>query len=287
MRVAVALTLVAVARSALPSTASAQCVPPSGTNDAKLLAFYEAPIAFTLGGAPERLTRGEVRVGAELTGIPHPGDIEAPEYCYRGGTENTRLAPVFPRPRLAVGLGRGLFVEASYVPPVSLFDAEPHLGSLAVGHVRTLRQSPNGRETLLTVRAHATLGRVRGAITCPRDALQSSDPNGPCFGQRSSSDTFRPHMFGAEAAVGTSRGGGTIAFYGGAGVTWLRPRFKVGFTDNTGYIDSTRVEVNLTRLTLLGGATWRFVRTVALSAQIYSVPRDVTTWRVGADYRIR
>ena len=94
-------------------------------------------------------------------------------------------------------------------------------------------------------------------------------------------------MFGAEAALGTSRRGGALAFYGGAGLTWLRPRFKVGFTDNTGYTDSTRVEVNLTRVALLGGASWRLARTVALSAQVYSVPRDVTTWRVGADYRVR
>jgi hypothetical protein len=269
-------------------SARAQCIPPSGSNEAKLLAFYEAPIAFTLDGAPERLTPGEVRLTGELSGIPQPSSsIERPEFCFSGKTENTRLAPVFPRPRVAVGLPGGFAIEASYLPPLTVFDAEPHLGSLAISNARLLSRADAKRELTLLVRAHATIGRVRGAITCPSSSLQSADPADACFGTRPSRDTFRPNMMGLEGALGTAARDGALAFYGGAGVTFMRPRFQVGFTDNTGYVDSTRVEVNLTRMSFFGGASYDLTRMAAISAQLYAIPGDIVTWRAAARYRIR
>ncbi len=94
-------------------------------------------------------------------------------------------------------------------------------------------------------------------------------------------------MVGLEAAVGRSPRDGGLALYAGTGVTFMRPRFRVGFTDNTGYVDSTRVEVNLTRMSLFGGASYDIARMAALSAQLYAIPGEIVTWRAAAQYRIR
>ena len=62
-----------------------------------------------------------------------------------------------------------------------------------------------------------------------------------------------------------SRSSGRIALYGGGGVTWLRPRFQVGFTDANGITDATRVEVNLVRGAVFAGLTARLTRAFDVS----------------------
>jgi hypothetical protein len=93
-------------------------------------------------------------------------------------------------------------------------------------------------------------------------------------------------MFGAEVAVATPNDGRRWMLLAGAGVNALRPRFRVGFTDATGYVDHTRIEVNLTRATLIGGAAFRIVPRCDVGGQVYAVPRDLTTVRVLAGCRL-
>ena len=57
-RVAVAALTAVLACAAFAARASAQCRPPASSHEARLLAFYEAPTAFSLVGAPERLAHG-------------------------------------------------------------------------------------------------------------------------------------------------------------------------------------------------------------------------------------
>lgn len=77
-----------------------------------------------------------------------------------------------------------------------------------------------------------------------------------------------------------------VALYGGGGVTWLRPRFQAGFTGAAGVPDATRARVDLARGALTGGVAARLARTVDLGAQVYAVPVDVTTWRLGVGYQL-
>ncbi|MGH7714204.1 MAG: hypothetical protein ACREOG_23190, partial [Gemmatimonadaceae bacterium] len=158
--------------------------------------------------------------------MPEPSaDISRPERCYATNkSEDTRLSPIFPRPRLALGLGAGWMIEASYLPPVTVFDATPNLGSIALSRITSI--GPAG----LLLRAHATFGQVEGAITCSQDALQLSNTAEPCYGSKESEDTYKPNMFGGEAAITFVLGGRTTG-YAGAGYSSLRPRFRVGFQD--------------------------------------------------------
>jgi hypothetical protein len=93
-------------------------------------------------------------------------------------------------------------------------------------------------------------------------------------------------MFGSEGALGLRGLGGRVAFYAGGGATWLRPRFRVGFTDATGYVDSTEVEARLVRGSAFGGVSLNVSEALELSGQVYSVPEDVTTMRVTIAYRL-
>lgn len=283
------LTALSVAvLAAMPASIRAQCHAAANTNEAKLLAFYAAPIVFSPGDAPETLAPGQVLISAELAPIPKPDPkIEFTSFCYEGKGENTRLAPVFVRPRIQVGLPMGFAFEASYVPPVQAWDAKPNLASFALSHTQRLPLAIGASAFELMLRAHGTVGHVSGPITCPRSGLQTSDPNEPCFGTNPSTDTYHPNMFGAEGALGITSGNGRLSAYAGGGVNWLKPRFQVGFVDGAGIEDHTKVDVDLTRGVFFGGVTARVARSLHLSAQLYDVPRDATTWRFGVGYLIR
>lgn len=266
--------------------AGGECRPPRDSSEAKLLAWFAAPIAFSPAGHAERLAPGAVRLSFDLTYVPAPGrDISRASYCQRK-SENTDLSPIFPRPRLAVGLPGGFYVEGSYLPPVTVLDATPNLGSIALGWSRMLRERPGGSATWLTLRAHATVGEVKGAITCAEEALQTSSPTQPCYGDRPSDDGYEPNMVGGEAMIGW-RGAGRVSAYVGAGYTSIKPRFQVNFTSLGGTLDDTRVLLDDSRVAAFAGGQWRLTSRAALTAEVYSVPRDLTTVRVGASWQLR
>jgi len=268
--------------------ASAQvCKPPADSHEAKLLAFYEAPVTFSASSAPAPTALWGVRLDVEVSPIPEPGsDIEQTSLCYRSKQENTRLAPLLARPRVTVGLPAGFAVEASYVPPIKVWDADPNLASFAISNVQRLPIASSLGAFSLMLRAHGTIGQVKGPITCPTKSL-TSDPEQPCYGGTPSNDTFHPYMVGGEGALALASRGGHWSFYAGGGVTRLTPRFQVGFTDGFGGVDTTKVNVNLTRGAAFGGVTAHVTHAVDLSVQIYSVPADVTTFRFGAGYKLR
>ncbi|MEO5579470.1 MAG: hypothetical protein ABIR58_02350 [Gemmatimonadaceae bacterium] len=187
---------------------------------------------------------------------------------------------------MTLGLPAGFAVELSYLPPIRINDAEPNLVSAAVSWVQRIRMRSTSDGTDVMLRLHGTTGRVRGPITCPSDGLQTIDPLRPCFGTEESLDTFKPVMIGAEGIVSTVAYDGRLAFYLGGGANFLRPRFRVGFTDGLGNVDNTEIEVDLTRATIFGGVSAQMSRALDISAQVYSVPKDATTLRVGAGYRI-
>jgi hypothetical protein len=180
----------------------------------------------------------------------------------------------------------GFYVEGSYLPPVEVMDAEPNLGSVALGKVFSLKSTPGGSAIDLLLRAHATFGRVRGPITCPSDALHLGDPADPCYGTTESNDTYKPNMRGGEIAL-SWRGAGKLAAYVGGGYTSMPLRFQVGFQEGDGDFDSTRVEVDLSRIAAFAGARYEIIRGVALTAELYSQPEDVTTFRFGGRYVLR
>jgi hypothetical protein len=96
-------------------------------------------------------------------------------------------------------------------------------------------------------------------------------------------------MFGGEIAAGFAPGSGGLSFYVGGGANRIDPHFQVGFTDANGNVDRTQVELAspLVRATVFGGVTAIVRRILDVGAQIYSVPSDVTLFRLMGGIRFR
>jgi hypothetical protein len=273
-----------------PAAIAAQCVVPAGSNEARLLAFYEAPIVFAVADAPMTLRAGGVALTGELVGVPTPSaSLQSTNFCFAAKQEGSHLAPILPRLRLTVGLPAGFALEGSYLPPVRVDRAQPSIGSAALSYDRQVIAPPAGTRgftATVEARAHATTGHVIGPITCPAEGLQQTDIGQPCYGTRPSSDTFYPNSWGGEGTIGVACPGGRLAAFAGGGYTRLTPHFRVGFTDLTGSTDRTLVEAALNRGAVFGGLSVRVIRSLDAAAEVYSVPADLTTWRLSARYRL-
>lgn len=269
---------------------TAQCKVKTGSNEAKLLAFYTAPIVFSMATTPVEMLPGRIRIGAEGEYIPKPDPaLERTGACFTQKSEKTSLSPVFGRPRITIGGPFGFALEAAYLPPVTIARAKPNLFSFAISRVQHVALGPASSGTTFMLRFHGTFGNVKGAITCPRSSLQQTSPSSPCYGTNPSNDTFHPDMFGGEVAAGFAPGSGRISFYGGAGANRIDPHFQVGFTDGNGNVDATQVELEkpLVRGSVFGGVTAVLRQILDVGAQIYSVPSDATLFRVNGGIRFR
>jgi len=270
--------------------AAGQCRVSSDSNEGKLLAFYTAPIVFSMATAPEVMVPASIRIGGEGEYIPKPDRaIEQTGACFTQKSEHTSLSPVFGRPRITIGGPFGFALEAAYLPPVTIARATPNLFSFAVSHAHHFEMGPVSNGTTLMLRLHGTFGNVKGAITCPQSQLQTTSASSPCYGTERSKDTFHPDMFGGEVAAGFAPGVRGISFYGGAGANRIDPHFQVGFTDLNGNVDNTQVELDkpLIRAAVFGGITAVVKQILDLGAQVYSVPSDATLFRIMGGIRIR
>jgi hypothetical protein len=260
---------------AWPALALAQgdCFPGSNSNEARALATFAVPLAFSRGGAPERYPG--FRLGIEAASLPNVDDATAtPTTCRPGkGPENTDLLPGLLRPRIGLPLPFGLVLEASWVPPIGVNQVKANLFGLAV-------EKAFGQPEGLTaaVRAHATFGSIHAPITCDQDALQ--DPDSECFGGTQSDDRVHPAILGLDLAIGGPILGGRLRPYGGVGYNHLRPRFQVHFINQFGELDNRRVSVNLNRVVMFGGATWRATDRLGISGELYGSLTDAFTARL-------
>jgi hypothetical protein len=282
--------LIGVLLFAVQREAIGQCKVSSNSNEGKLLAFYTAPIVFTMATAPEVLAPGTVRIGAELEYLPKPNRaIEQTGACFTQKSEHTSLSPVFGRPRVTVGGPGGFALEVAYLPPVTIARATPNLFSFAISQAHHFAAGPISSGTTLMLRVHGTFGNVKGAITCPRSELQQTSATSPCFGTTPSKDTFHPDMFGGDIAAGFVPGIRGLSFYGGAGVNRIDPHFQVGFDPQGSSPDRTQVELEnpVYRAAVFGGVTAVVRRILDVGAQVYTVPEDATLFRLMGGIRIR
>jgi hypothetical protein len=274
-----ALAAALMASVAIPATAAAQCRVPASSNEARLLAYYAAPLAFAALGAPRSLPLGGIVLAMEATYIPAPPDaLRQTSICFRPKEENTHLSPLLPRPRVVVGLPWGAQLEASWLPPITLMDATPNLYGVALTATWKVGPSANA-----AVRAHLTGGSVRGPVTCDREALQLEDPMAACYGTSPSRDRYSPNVRGVQFLLGQELST-RVRVAAAAGWSALEPRFQVWFRDATGFLDSTRVVTSLSRWNagLLAEYSPRLSTTI--TAAVFAVPEDVTLFRLAFSF---
>ena len=94
-------------------------------------------------------------------------------------------------------------------------------------------------------------------------------------------------MFGGEAVLVKEGAAERWGAYASGGVTMLRPRFQVGFQYLNGSFDDTKIRVDMTRFAVGTGAWYRVSSTAAVTGELYSVPTDATTFRLGGAYTFR
>jgi len=263
--------------------AQAACRPPADSHEAAIFGNFAVPLSFGPLAAPEPARPGSIRLMLEGSYLPTLDPVtRTSTICRPGkGPENTDLLFAFPRPRVALGLPGGLLLEGSWIPPVRLNGAKADLGAVALGRGFALGRGV----TTVGIRAHATFGVVQGPITCDNENI--ADPTSECYQGTRSDDHYHPGIYGADGSVGWHLAGGRLRPYMGAGINLLRPRFQVHFVNSLGELDSTRVEVNLTRGVAFGGATWETGRGFGLGGEIYTAPADAVTARVALSYSWR
>ncbi len=271
----VRLAGVACALYALPAPLAAQydCRPGPKSNEAKTLAIFSVPLAFSPVAAPGSPNR--VTIGLEAANVSSVNPATAtPTICRPGkGPENTDLLPALARPRIGLPLPLGLAMEVSWIPPIRVNGVKANLIGLALGKSFGLADG-----LAAAIRAHATFGSVRGPVTCDRSAI--ADPSSECFQGTVSDDRYSPNIVGLDLSVGWAMAGGRLRPYVGSGYSRLAPRFQVNFTNQFGDNDATKVAVNLNRVALFGGAAWQLTDRLAITGEVYADAADAATGRL-------
>ena len=250
--------------------------------EGRLLAFYSAAMAFTPAGLPPDESRLafmlEVSHVPSLSREQRRPSIDKPE--------STNLAPFFPRPRLSVRAGNWT-AEASWVPPMRVFDVEANLGAFSLA-----APSMGIGQYRVQPRVWGVTGRVRGSMTCStremigRGADLELYYNTVCH-SRESDDWFEPRMFGGELiASGTIAGINSYAMVGGR---IDRTRFDIGVLTALGDRDQDHpvLELHATRPHVALGASWRVRREVSAGAELFYAPGSLLTVRVSGRWMAR
>jgi len=188
-----------VAVMACPHRAMAQTAPAAPAADTQL--SFDRPEAWAmkyftsatfLSGleTPNDLVPGSVAVGFESAWLPPLSEAQERVGFNGRAPEDLNKAPVFLRPRVAVGLPGRLAVIAAIVPPIRSFDVTARLAALAVDWAMLDRG-----EWSVGWRAHGQLGTVAAAVTCPSSVVafapgSADNPRG-CNAESSDVTTLR------------------------------------------------------------------------------------------------
>lgn len=244
---------------------------PHNSNEAKIFKTFAVPLAFDAARAPLPPRPGSVTVAIEGSYIPQLDSIDrVPSYCRPGkGAENANLRSWSVRPRLVLAGGQGFFLELAYIPPIRINGVKASVFGIAAGRAVATKK------TTTQIRAYYQFGTINGPITCDQNAV--NDPTSECFGQSISDDEYKPNQFGFDASIGLPLGGGRFTPYVGMGVNFLRPRFTVSSTGQ-------KVEMNDTRMAVMGGASLFLTRSLQLSGEAYADPAQAVTGRFVVSY---
>jgi hypothetical protein len=252
--------------------------------EGRLLAFYSASMAFSPAGVGWDDSR--LSFSLEVSHVPYLDKAQRRPSIDK--PESTNLAPFFPRPRISIGLGSWR-AEASWIPPMRVFDVQANLGSLSITappvKIGTFRLSP---------RAWATIGRVEGAMTCSSQEMLGHGADlelyyGTVCHGRESEDWFEPRMVGGEAVIARPLGSGGSSVYALAGARVDRTRFDIGVLTFDGQRDPDHPILQLSAFRPHGaiGGSWRVRRGVYAGGELFYAPGSLLTGRVSGRWLIR
>ncbi|HEV8200255.1 MAG TPA: hypothetical protein VGS03_09560 [Candidatus Polarisedimenticolia bacterium] len=264
--------------SACAVSAAVAAVPlDDDSNEAQIMGYYDAALAFTpLGAPPGRL----FQAGVDITYVPGLSEEERQTTFAGSKLENTNFTSVIPRPRLRYRPHPDWLLETGFFPKVEVFGVKPQM--LALG--TAWRFAGREDDPSWWVRAHYFRGDIEGSITCSEDAVKD-DPNAVpstvCAGGQPSSDRFRPETYGVEVMIsGAHLGRGGPAWYGSAGYSHERLQFDTHFVNSAGHLDDQVLVARLDRGAVSGGVSWEPWRGLRVDGEVFYAPQALATVRL-------
>ena len=273
----VALTLALAALLAAVPAARAAVLLEDGSNEAQLMGYYAAAIAFTPVGAAAGRT---FEAGLDLDYVPGLSAEDRRTTFAGAKVENTNFTSVLPRPHLRWRPRDRLLLEAGFVPPVHAFGLVPAMAAAAA----TWRFAGRDDGVGWRARGHYLRGDIEGPITCSDDAV--ADPaNGVCYGGQPSDDHFRPEVYGVDfVADGPRLGVDGLAWYALAGYRHETLRFDTHFVNVFGRLDDQALVAHFDRASVAFGLTWAAWRGLRVAGEGYYAPDALATVRVGVSW---
>lgn len=273
--------------AALPVPSRAQRVierHPFSDPEGRLLAFYSAAMAFSPAGtAPDE---SRLSVSLEVSHVPSLNEAQRRPSIDK--PESTNLAPFFPRPRGALRIGSWI-AEASWIPPMRVFDVEANILSAAI-------VTPAVKLGMYStaLRLWGTFGRVKGSMTCSTQTMLGHGADlelyyaTVCHG-RESDDWFEPRMAGGEGIISRSLGTGGGRLYAVLGARVDRTRFDIGVLTQEGARDTDHPILQLRTARPHGalGASVRVRRGVLAGGELFYAPGSLLTARMSGTWVVR
>ena len=139
----------------------------------RLIELHSLLIALPPGTAPAAYRPWDVSIGLELVTIPK---IDGTTGGRRQITASDRT-PLFPRPRLAVGLPAPedfhAYAGLAYIPPIQINSVSSHLGALEAG----IAWERAGGPLSIGLRGYGVIAESKSPVTDPntRDTLDTTD----------------------------------------------------------------------------------------------------------------
>lgn len=244
--------------------------------EGRLLAYYSATMVLSPLGTVAHGRRWAA--GVEGSWIPslsesqrRPG-IDKPE--------TTNLAPILPRPRVAVRTALAT-LEASWVPPVTVGDAKANLWGFAAS--RTVATWHGVR---LAPRLSLVAGRIEGSITCNARTMAARGRDLAVYYEKvchgnDSNDWFEPRLVAGELI-------GIRELLAGRGEAWLlaggridRSRFDIGVRKDDGTRDTDHPILRLedSRPHLGVGMRVAVASWMSVASEAFYAPGSVATLR--------
>jgi hypothetical protein len=257
---------------------------PFSDPEGRLLAFYSAAMAFSPAGHAPDDTR--LSISLEVSHVPSLDENQRRPSIDK--PESTNLAPFFPRPRAALRIGAWI-AEASWIPPMRVFDVEANLASAAI-----VAPALKIGSLAIAPRMWSTFGRVKGSMTCSSQTMVGHGADlelyysTVCHG-RESDDWFEPRMLAGEAVASRTLGSGGGRLYAVAGVRVDRTRFDIGVLTQDGVRDTDHpiLQLKAVRPHLALGASWLVRRGVLAGGELFYAPGSVLTARVSGKWLVR
>ena len=227
--------------------------------------------ATTLNGlsTPDALQPGSLAVQFESGWLPTLSTAQERVGFNGTAPEDLNQAPVFLRPRVAIGLPHRLSIIVAVDPPIRAFGVTPRL--LALGLDGVIHESAAWR---FGWRAHGQVGTVTAAVSCPANivAFPPGSANNPTGCTAESADVSTLRYGGAELQA--ARRVGRLVPHAAVGANFIDGIFQTN-AQTFGQPDHTRLQSSGVTFAASAGVGYALSDRFAIAADVFYSPLTV------------